>query len=275
MWRALKAVTAYEASSDFKTDASYLTSMPADDLSTVGILTAKVLTNGVSLLLDNFNFEYIVNSDLFIDTFCYNEEINVAQLYATLPLWGTSGLTRLHFPIDASYGASWNDSWGGSNYAREPTFRTEYQDRIPNFHNYVFAPPIKCDVMKEVISRLNNENNFQWRLWQDAAEAAFCNAVLAQKYVTLHPNKDYYTNLSHDHIQAIKSLTVNSDVLVMPADKDAKTVIWSKSYDLAEGIRQLKSDTITYSDHDNIVREVRMVIIQTFTDYNTVKKLIV
>ncbi|KAI0988070.1 hypothetical protein GJ496_002569 [Pomphorhynchus laevis] len=94
-------------------------------------------------------------------------------------------LTRLHFPLDAFYGASWKDSWGGSNYAREPTFRTEYQDRIPNFHNCmvlsflynkwpvywaVFAPLIKCDVREEVISRLNNEGNFQWRLWQGTKE---------------------------------------------------------------------------------------------------------
>ncbi|KAI0979485.1 hypothetical protein GJ496_007815 [Pomphorhynchus laevis] len=38
---ALEAATAYEVSSDFRTDASYLTSMLADDLPTVGILTAR------------------------------------------------------------------------------------------------------------------------------------------------------------------------------------------------------------------------------------------
>ncbi|KAI0988635.1 hypothetical protein GJ496_004154 [Pomphorhynchus laevis] len=56
MWRALGVATAYEASSDSKTDANYLTVMPAADLHTVGILAARVLANGVSLVLDNFNF---------------------------------------------------------------------------------------------------------------------------------------------------------------------------------------------------------------------------
>ncbi|KAI0980573.1 hypothetical protein GJ496_008456 [Pomphorhynchus laevis] len=38
MWRSLGAATAYEASSDSRADTGYLTSMPADYLSTVAIL---------------------------------------------------------------------------------------------------------------------------------------------------------------------------------------------------------------------------------------------
>ncbi|KAI0978977.1 hypothetical protein GJ496_005983 [Pomphorhynchus laevis] len=147
MWRALGAATAYDASSDSKNDASYLTSIPADDLPTIGILTARVLSNGVSLVFNNFNFggsnlpdwisktlEYIVNSDLFIDTFCLNDKINVAPVYA-MSLWATSEFTGLHSPLDSFYGASWNDIWGGRNYAREPNLWITYQDKISYFHN--------------------------------------------------------------------------------------------------------------------------------------------
>ncbi|KAI0988383.1 hypothetical protein GJ496_006830 [Pomphorhynchus laevis] len=117
-WRALGVAAAYEASSDLKTDASNLTSIPADDLPAIAILTARVLSNGVSLVFNNFNLgssdlndwmsktlEYIVNSDLFIDTFCFNPEINVAPLYA-MSLWVTSELTGLHFHLDDLYCAS-------------------------------------------------------------------------------------------------------------------------------------------------------------------------
>ncbi|KAI0980582.1 hypothetical protein GJ496_006402 [Pomphorhynchus laevis] len=130
--------------------------------------------------MDNFNFggsdlhdwmsktlECIVNSHLFIETFCYNDEIKVAPLYA-MALWATSELTGLHFPLDAFYGASWNDSWGSRNYAREPIFRTEYQDRIPYYHNCM-ALSFLYKKMAFLLG-LNNEGNFQWRLWQGTKE---------------------------------------------------------------------------------------------------------
>ncbi|KAI0989853.1 hypothetical protein GJ496_007502 [Pomphorhynchus laevis] len=56
MWRALGTATSYNAASDSKADAKHPTEIPANDLPTVTILTARVLSNKVNFVFDNFNF---------------------------------------------------------------------------------------------------------------------------------------------------------------------------------------------------------------------------
>ncbi|KAI0989852.1 hypothetical protein GJ496_007501 [Pomphorhynchus laevis] len=88
-------------------------------------------------------------------TACLSGEKNVAPIYA-MSLCATVKLTGIHLSLDAFYGASWNDTWSGRNHAREPKFRTTYQDRMAYFANCFFGMPETYTVGQEIISRANN-----------------------------------------------------------------------------------------------------------------------
>ncbi|KAI0986569.1 hypothetical protein GJ496_006183 [Pomphorhynchus laevis] len=76
---------------------------------------------------------------------------------------------------------------------------------------------------------------------------------LFNQYRAIKPNKEYKSILPLNLLRALKSLRAMEDVVITPADKDSKVVIWSRESYIEEGLRHLQSDVYVAAVDDDLV----------------------
>ncbi|KAI0984363.1 hypothetical protein GJ496_009525 [Pomphorhynchus laevis] len=90
---------------------------------------------------------------------------------------------------------------------------------------------------------------------------------LIQKYVDMLPNTHTKCNISFESKKAVEELAKNRDVVIRPADKEGKVVIWDRKMYISEGIRQVETDSykkITVKENVNIIKNVTNMISKHF-----------
>ncbi|KAI0984956.1 hypothetical protein GJ496_008265, partial [Pomphorhynchus laevis] len=76
---------------------------------------------------------------------------------------------------------------------------------------------------------------------------------LFNQYREIKPNKEYKSILPLNLLRALKSLRAMEDVVITPADKGGKVVIWSRESYIKEGLRHLQSDVYVAAVDDDLV----------------------
>ncbi|KAI0981389.1 hypothetical protein GJ496_011051 [Pomphorhynchus laevis] len=85
------------------------------------------------------------------------------------------------------------------------------------------------------------------------------------RYLELHPDIKFERNLNAIHVNVLKELQHNSNIIVMSADKGNQTVIWATAEYIAEGNRQLQTnayEAIPETDHNNMANGMSGQIIK-------------
>ena len=84
------------------------------------------------------------------------------------------------------------------------------------------------------------------------------NELGLQDSVPARPRKK---NVEHDHLNALKELSANTNIVIKPADKGGATVIQNRADYVAEGLRQLSDQCFYQPVDDDLTTEHNMKII--------------